>query len=85
MNSDPHSKFCKFLVSVMSGTSDFVFVDKLIFFFFDKNILEEKNYTVNLTYLVILFYFILLGQNFCQIFYIQILKNKKPWSWLTNY
>ncbi len=57
MNSDPHSKFCKFLVSVMSGTSDFVFVDKLIFFFFDKNILEEKNYTVNLTYLAFFFFF----------------------------
>ncbi len=41
MNSDPHFKFCKFLVSVMSGTSDFL-LGQIYFFFFDKNILGEK-------------------------------------------
>jgi hypothetical protein len=34
----------------MSGTSDFL-GGKIYFFFFDKNILGEKNYIVNLTYL----------------------------------
>lgn len=40
----------------MSGTSDFIFLGQIYFFFFDKNILGEKNYTVNLTYLARFFF-----------------------------
>jgi hypothetical protein len=75
MNSDPHFKLCKFLVSVISGTSDF-FGDKLFFSFLKKNILGEKKYIVKLTYLASFFFF--LDKNFAKFSISKYWKIKNP-------